>query len=79
MRGKLINEKINELLTEKTVQFISNNQVKIFPEIVKEVNVSGIQMFVHRLMGFGGKIASVPLTNPFSDWINELELNKLLP
>ena len=79
LRGKLINEKINELLTEKTVQFISNNQVKIFPEIVKEVNVSGIQMFVHRLMGFGGKIASVPLTNPFSDWINELELNKLLP
>jgi parvulin-like peptidyl-prolyl isomerase len=79
LHNELINNELNRLLTQKTVQFISNNQVKIFPEIVKEVNVSGIQMFVHRLMGFGGKIASVPLTNPFSDWINELELNKLLP
>ena len=79
LHNELINNELNRLLTQKTVQFISNNQVKIFPEIVKEVNVSGIQMFVHRLMGFGGRIAGVPLTTPFSDWINELELNKLLP
>ena len=79
LRNELFNKKLNELLTEKTVQFISENRVKIFPESVNEINVSGIQMFVHRLMGFGGRIAGVPLTTPFSDWINKLDFKKLLP
>lgn len=79
LRDELINKELNKLLTEKTLQFITGNQVKIFPETVKGINVSGIQMFVHRIMGFGGKIAGVPLTTPFSEWIDEIELKKLLP
>jgi hypothetical protein len=79
LRNEMINQKLNDLLTEKTVKFISGNQVKVFPENVNEIKVSGIQMFVHRLMGFGGRIAGVPLTTPFSEWINQLELKKLFP
>ncbi|RPI66634.1 MAG: hypothetical protein EHM47_16300 [Ignavibacteriales bacterium] len=79
LKAELINNKLNQLLTGKTTQFIANNQVKIFYEEVNKINVTGIQMFVHRLMGFGGKIAGVPLTTPFSDWINKLDLHKLLP
>jgi hypothetical protein len=36
-------------------------------------------MFLHRYMGFGGRIAGVPILTPFSEWMDETVRKKLLP
>ena len=53
--------------------------IKIFTDVIDKVQTTQIPMFVNRLMGFGGRIAGMPLVTPFSDWINNNIKQKLLP
>lgn len=79
LRNDLRFKELNERLTKKTSNLAQQNNVKIFSDVVDKIQTSQIPMFVHRLMGFGGRIAGVPLTTPFSGWINEEVKQKLLP
>ena len=66
-------EKITSNLAEK-------NNVKIYSDVLDKVQTTKIPMFLHRFMGFGGRIAGVPLLTPFSEWMDNYELKKkLLP
>jgi hypothetical protein len=75
LRFKILNDKLNEITTKSSLQ----QNVKIFNEVVDKVTATQVPMFVHRLMGFGGRIAGVPLTTPFSGWINNEIKQKMLP
>ena len=75
MRFKKLNARLRTITSKLAVQ----NNVKIFNDVVDKIQTSQIPMFVHRLMGFGGRIAGVPLTTPFSGWINNEVKQKLLP
>ncbi len=79
LRNDLRFNKLNERLTRITSNLAVQNDVKIFNDVVDKIQTSKIPMFVHRLMGFGGRIAGVPLTTPFSGWINNEVKQKLLP
>ena len=80
IRSQIKNQKFNDILTRKSLEFIKKRPVKIFENTLKEIDVTKIQMFVQRYMGFGGKIAGVPLTSRSSDWILEFrEKANLLP
>jgi len=79
LRGELFNSKMNEMLTQKTVKFISGNKVQINADVVEGIKVNTIPVFVHRMMGFGGRIAGVPFTTPFSGWADQIESQKLFP
>jgi parvulin-like peptidyl-prolyl isomerase len=79
LRNDLRFRELNQLLTKKTSDLAQQNNVKIYNDVVDKIQTSQIPMFVHRLMGFGGRIAGVPLTTPFSGWINEEVKLKLLP
>jgi parvulin-like peptidyl-prolyl isomerase len=79
LRNDLRFKALNQRLTKKTSDLAQQNNVKIFNDVVDKIKPSQIPMFVHRLMGFGGRIAGVPLTTPFSGWINEEVKQKLLP
>ena len=80
IRSQIRNQKFNDILTRKSLEFIKKRPVKIFENTLKEIDVTKIQMFVQRYMGFGGKIAGVPLTSRSSDWIFEFrEKANLLP
>lgn len=75
LRYKLLTEKLNDITSKSSIQ----QDVKIFKNVVAQVQTSQIPMIVHRYMGFGGKIIGVPLTTPFSGWINNEIKQKLLP
>jgi len=79
LRNDLRFKELNQRLTKKTSDLAQQNNVKIYNDVVNKIQTSQIPMFVHRLMGFGGRIAGVPLTTPFSGWINEEVKQKLLP
>lgn len=79
LRNDLRFKALNERLKKITFNLAQQNNVNIFNDVVDKIKTSAIPMFVHRLMGFGGRIAGVPLTTPFSGWINEEVKQKLLP
>lgn len=79
LRNDLRFKAVNERLKKITSNLAQQNNVKILSDMVDKIQTSQIPMFVHRLMGFGGRIAGVPLTTPFSGWINEEVKQKLLP
>jgi hypothetical protein len=47
--------------------------------VLNQFEYSKVPMFVHRLMGFGGRIAGTPLVTPFSGWIKNMNRQKLFP
>jgi parvulin-like peptidyl-prolyl isomerase len=79
LRNELKFKILNEKLIEITSTLAEKYNVKIFNEAINKIQSSNIPFFVHRLMGFGGRIAGVPLTTPFSGWINNEVKQKLLP
>jgi parvulin-like peptidyl-prolyl isomerase len=79
LRNDLRFKAVNDRLKNITSNLAQQNNVKIFSDVIDKIQTSQIPMFVHRLMGFGGRIAGVPLTTPFSGWINEEVKQKLLP
>ena len=74
--NELKNRKLNNYLTEKVLEYSTKKSVKIFPESVESIKVTKIPMFVHRLMGFGGRISAVPITSPWSMWIDTYKLKQ---
>ncbi|MEO8232798.1 MAG: peptidylprolyl isomerase [Ignavibacteriota bacterium] len=79
LRNDLRFKKLNEKLIKVTSGLAEKYNVKIFNLEVDKIKSSNIPFFVHRLMGFGGRIAGVPLTTPFSGWLNSEIKQKLLP
>jgi hypothetical protein len=79
LRNDLQFKNLKMRLNKMTSNLANKNNVKIYSDVLDKINTSSIPMFVHRLMGFGGRIAGVPLTTPFSEWINNEVKQKLLP
>jgi parvulin-like peptidyl-prolyl isomerase len=79
LRNDLRFKKLNERLNKITSNLAEQNNVKIFDNVVDKIQTTRIPMFVYRLMGFGGRIAGMPLVTPFSNWIKSDKQNKSLP
>ena len=75
LRYKKLKENLNDLTAKTSLQL----NVKIYNNVVDKITTPQVPMFVHRFMGFGGRMAGVPLTTPFSGWINNEIKQKLLP
>ncbi len=78
IRRQLTNEEIFHDLVEKTVQLAENTEITINTEVLKDVEISTINSFAVRVMGFGGKITAVPISKPFADWARIWLNNKQL-
>ena len=79
LRNDLRFKKLNDRMQRITSNLALKYDVKINNDVIDKIQTSRISMFVHRLMGFGGRIAGVPLTTPFSGWINSDIKLKMLP
>lgn len=72
--------KINKLINEKTVQLAQKYGFQINENLLNNTNVSQINTFTYRLIGFGGKIAALPVTLPIFEWYYLINNNKqMLP
>ncbi len=79
LRSSLRVKKLYEKLNNETVTLAAKNNLKIFPDVIENISTTKIQMFLHRFMGFGGRIAGMPLLTPFSEWINNMNKRNLFP
>jgi peptidyl-prolyl cis-trans isomerase C len=78
LRNGLRIKKLTERLSKTTSSLAEKYNVKIYSDALNKIEITEIPMFLHRFMGFGGRIAGMPLLTPFSDWINDYELKKIL-
>jgi len=65
---KLYFDKLNELLEEKTIEFANKYGIELSEDFIHSEYYSDVNLFVHRYMGFGGRIAATPFTTPFYKW-----------
>ncbi len=80
LHNELLNKKLEPIYTKKTSEYADKYGLKINYEVLKQIKVSDLNMFTHRYMGFGGRIAAVPYTTPRHRWIYEWMRNqKIVP
>ena len=75
----LIAERKNEILNKFIANLAKEQNVKIFDNNLKNVDVTPIQMLTFRYIGFGGKIMAVPTLYPREDWIKYYKNENVLP
>jgi len=68
-------DKLNKLLEDKTIEFANKYVIKITEDFIYSESYSNVNLFVHRYMGFGGRIAAVPFTTPSYKWYYRWKLN----
>lgn len=78
LRTYLFQKKLNKFLSNKTMGLAQKYDAKAFESELKDIKTSNIVMFVHRLMGFGGRITGVPLLDNWADFIDINQLRQEL-
>ncbi|AFH50298.1 Hypothetical protein IALB_2595 [Ignavibacterium album JCM 16511] len=78
LRNFLFQKKLNETISRKTIQLAQKYNAKVYEDTALKTKTTGIQMFVHRLMGFGGRIAGIPLLDNWAEWIDTKKLKEVM-
>ena len=76
IKAQLRLKKFDEEVQQKTVQLAKEIGVTINEKVFKQTEVTPIKMFAVRYLGFGGKIAALPLTIPLYDWYYKYKNDK---
>ena len=79
IKSRLYFEKLDHLLEDETVKLANKFGVTINTGELNDIKFSNMKMFVVHYLGFGGRIAAVPVTAPFYkwyyQWISETKVN----
>jgi hypothetical protein len=75
-KEQLALERLQEILTRKTIEFAEKYAFKINNQLIEKINLSELNTFTYKLIGFGGRIAAFPITIPIYDWYYKLQNKK---
>lgn len=79
IKMKLSLNKINDLINKNTVKLASKYKLTINEKLLNDIELSEVNMFTYRLIGFGGKIAAMPVTIPIFEWYKYLTEQREIP
>lgn len=80
IKDYLSQKKFNSFIANKTLQLVDKYNVRIYKDVLSEITTTKIPMFIHRLMGFGGRVAGVPYLDNWFNYIEDYQLkSKILP
>lgn len=68
IKMKLTLSKMNTLINLNTKYLSEKYGVEINEQLLDDIQLSPINMFTYKLIGFGGKIAAMPITIPIFEW-----------
>jgi len=75
LKRKLAVQKVTNKIINKTADLASQYGITINSDVLNSAEVTTINSFAMRIMGFGGKTTAVPLVSPETDWV-EIWLKK---
>lgn len=73
LKQQIYVKKVNDLLIEKTIEMAGKQELFVDFEKIRSLNAIPLKVFTIRLIGFGGRMAALPYTVPFYDWVNYLK------
>lgn len=80
IKSYLMQKKFNNAVARKTLELVEKYQAKVYENEISNIKTTKIPMFVHRIMGFGGRIAGVPLLDNWMDYVDINQFRqKVLP
>jgi hypothetical protein len=65
--------KLQSILTEKTVEYSKKYSFQIYDEVIDKLELSELNTFTYKLIGFGGKMAAFPVTIPMYEWYYKMQ------
>ena len=68
IQRKLFNKRLNAMLQDSTIRLANKYGVSINNNFLYSESYSDVNLFVHKYLGFGGRMAAVPFTTPFYEW-----------
>ncbi len=74
----LFQKRLNTFMAEKTLDLTAKYNAKVYAGRLKDVKTTEIMMFVHRLMGFGGRVSGTPLLDNWTEHVDMEQFKKLL-
>ena len=60
--------KLQNILTEKTIEYAKKYSLQIYEQVIDNLELSELNTFTYKLIGFGGRIAAFPITIPMYEW-----------
>jgi hypothetical protein len=78
IRQNLYIQKLNKLLNDKSSELANKYGLNINEDFIFSEKYSNVNLFVHRYMGFGGRIAAVPFTTPSFKWYYQWKIHSKL-
>jgi parvulin-like peptidyl-prolyl isomerase len=79
LKMKIALTKMDKIINSKTAAFANKFEIKFYEEILNRIQVSELNTFTYRLIGFGGKIAAFPITTPMYEWYKTYLNQKQIP
>ncbi|MCU7492681.1 MAG: hypothetical protein HF312_13975 [Ignavibacteria bacterium] len=80
IKKNLSTEKAYKSVLNYTVKLAGEYGLRIDEKALQSTQVINVPMFTYRFMGFGGKLPAVPMTAPYTEWVNPwLEYKSNLP
>ncbi|HEY6627064.1 MAG TPA: peptidylprolyl isomerase [Ignavibacteriaceae bacterium] len=67
-RTQLEISKLQNILTEKTIEYAKKYSLQIYERVFDNLELSELNTFTYKLIGFGGRMAAFPITIPMYEW-----------
>ena len=75
-KSQLKLQKLDEIITRKTIEYAKKYFFEIYDQLLDNLELSELNTFTYKLIGFGGRIAAFPITIPMYEWYYELQNEK---
>lgn len=79
IKMKLSLNKINHKINRYTAFLAKKYEIEINYNLLNKTELNQLNMFTYRLIGFGGKIAAIPITIPIFEWYHLYYQQKQIP
>ena len=67
-RTQLELSKLQNILTKKTIEYSNKYSFQIYDQVIDNLELSELNTFTYKLIGFGGRIAAFPISIPMYEW-----------
>jgi hypothetical protein len=67
-KSQLTLQKLDEIVTRKTIEYAKKYSLQIYEQVIDNLELSELNTFTYKLIGFGGRIAAFPNTIPMYEW-----------
>lgn len=73
LKTQLELNKLQNILTEKTIEYSKKYSFQINDQVIDNLELSELNTFTYKLIGFGGRIAAFPVTIPMYEWYYKMK------